>query len=146
MPGGQIWKAKSKAGRKPIFKTPEALNEACEEYFQWVDDNPLMEQKLFSSNGAIISGSAVKMRAMTIQGLCNFLDISDECWSNYCKREGFVGICARVKRIIYAQKLEGAAADLLNPSIIARELGLADKQEHAVGLQIVQVDKDDEGI
>ncbi|MDC9826565.1 terminase small subunit, partial [Devosia sp. ZB163] len=35
----------------------------------------------------------------------------------------------RVDEIIRAQKFEGAAAGLLNPNIIARDLGLADKQE-----------------
>jgi hypothetical protein len=32
--------------------------------------------------------------------------------------------------VIYEQKFTGAAADLLNPNIIARDLGLADKQDH----------------
>ena len=31
--------------------------------------------------------------------------------------------------IIRTQKFEGASADLLNPNIIARDLGLADKSE-----------------
>ncbi len=32
--------------------------------------------------------------------------------------------------MIFVQKFEGAAADLLNANIISRELGLADRQEH----------------
>nr|WP_261640834.1 DNA-packaging protein [Erwinia mallotivora] len=35
----------------------------------------------------------------------------------------------RAEQIIYNQKFTGAAADLLNANIIARELGLADKRE-----------------
>ncbi|WP_290688531.1 terminase small subunit [Haematobacter sp. UBA3484] len=38
-------------------------------------------------------------------------------------------VITRVEQIIRTQKFEGAAADLLNPNIIARELGLADKTE-----------------
>lgn len=34
----------------------------------------------------------------------------------------------RVEQIIRQQKFEGAAAELLNPNIIARDLGLADKK------------------
>ena len=34
-----------------------------------------------------------------------------------------------IKRVIFTQKFEGASAGLLNSSIIARELGLADKKE-----------------
>ena len=67
---------------------------------------------------------------MTIQALCFFLDISDEAWSDYCNRQDFVGITTRIKKVIYSQKLEGAAADLLNSNIIARELGLSDKVQN----------------
>jgi len=31
--------------------------------------------------------------------------------------------------VIYRQKFEGASADMLNPNIIARDLGLADKKD-----------------
>ena len=67
------------------------------------------------------------MRAMTIQALCFFIDISDNAWADYCNREDFMAITTRIKKVIYSQKLEGAAADMLNANIIARELGLADK-------------------
>ena len=69
------------------------------------------------------------MRAMTIAGLCIFLDISQQAWSEYKKREGFGEVTTRVDEIVRTQKFQGAAADLLNPNIIARDLGLSDKQE-----------------
>jgi hypothetical protein len=65
------------------------------------------------------------MRAMTISGLCIFLDISRPTWVEYRAKEGFSSIVSRVDEIIRTQKFEGASADLLNPSIIARDLGLA---------------------
>ena len=34
-----------------------------------------------------------------------------------------------IEKIIYRQKFEGAAAGLLNANIIARDLGLRDKQD-----------------
>lgn len=69
------------------------------------------------------------MRAMTIDGLCIFLDIARDTWNNYRERQDFLAVCQRVEQIIRTQKFQGAAADLLNPSIIARDLGLADKSE-----------------
>ena len=36
-----------------------------------------------------------------------------------------------MEQIIRTQKFEGAAAELLNPNIIARDLGLADRSEHS---------------
>ena len=40
-------------------------------------------------------------------------------------------MCSQVEDIIRTQKFEGASAELLNVSIIARDLGLADKSEHS---------------
>jgi DNA-packaging protein gp3 len=71
-----------------------------------------------------------KMRAMSIGGLCIFLDIARPTWGEYRKKDDFSVVCTRVEETIRAQKFEGASAELLNPSIIARDLGLAERQEH----------------
>jgi cellobiose-specific phosphotransferase system component IIB len=44
--------------------------------------------------------------------------------------QGFSIIISRIIETIYVQKLTGAAAGLLNPNIIAREIGLAEKTEN----------------
>lgn len=129
--GNQFWKMRSSHGRKPIFSDPEQLWEACQEYFEWVQDTPLYEAKAMAVKTHVEVVSLPKMRAMTIVGLCIFLDIDRTTWMEYGRREDFSKTVARVEDIIYSQKFEGAAADLLNPNIIARDLGLADKKEHS---------------
>jgi len=74
-----------------------------------------------------------KMRIMTISGLCLFLDIAPQTWKNYKANKDFLDIVSKVEDIIYNQKLAGAAADLLNSNIIARELGLKDLSERDIG-------------
>lgn len=128
--GNQFWKARSKHGRNPIFASPDEIWVACEEYFEWVDANPLYEDKIISFQGVATHVPTAKMRAMTINGLCLFLDISLQGWANYKSREDFVEVCTRAEQFIRDQKFTGAAADLLNANIIARDLGLADRQEH----------------
>lgn len=128
--GNRFWEARSSHGRKPIFGSPEELWTACLEYFEWVEANPLYEAKAFSSGGKVTVKNLPKMRAMTIDGLCIFLDISVQTWHDYAKREGFIEVTTRAEKVIRSQKFAGAAADLLNANIIARDLGLADKQEH----------------
>lgn len=127
--GNQFWKARSSHGRKPIFPTPDALWEACCEYFEWVEANPLQEAKAFAYEGAVTIADLPKMRAMTLNGLCVFLDVDRKTWDYYRASEAYVQVCAQVDGIIREQKFTGAAAGLLNPVIIARELGLAEKQE-----------------
>lgn len=129
LPGNQFWKARTNVGRPRLFASAEALWEACCEYFQWVEDNPLHEMKAFSYQGEVVQEPVAKMRAMTISGLCIFLDIDETTWRDWRKVDDFSPITDRVERIIYNQKFTGAAADLLNANIIARDLGLADKTE-----------------
>ena len=127
--GNQFWLARSKSGRNPIFKDPEQLLESCLEYFQWVEDNPLQEEKAVQFQGEFIKTSVNKMRAMTIGGLCIFLDIGESTWSDYKKKSDFSAVTSKVDGIIRNQKFVGASADMLNANIIARDLGLSDKSE-----------------
>ena len=129
--GNQFWKARTKHGRDKVISNHETLWEAACEYFEWVESNPLWEDKIVTANGEPVSKPLFKMRAMTLEGLCRFLGISRNTWSNW--REGddkdFLRVVEQVDDIIRDQKFTGAAAGLLNASIIARDLGLADKQD-----------------
>jgi hypothetical protein len=102
---------------------------ACCEYFQWVVENPLYEDKAFQFQGEPVHTHVVKPRAMTLVAMCTFLGCSRDAWENYRKREGFAETCELVDNIIYTQKFELAAADLLNVNLIARDLGLRDRSE-----------------
>jgi len=134
--GNRFWEARSSHGRKPLFETPEALWEAACEYFQWVEDNPLWEDKVTSFQGINTHEPVAKMRAMTQAGLYIFLDIDRSTWDAYSVRsEDFTAVTSRVEDVIRSQKFAGAAADLLNANIIARDLGLADKQEQKTTIE-----------
>lgn len=128
--GNRFWEARSSHGRKPIFASPEQLWEACCQYFKWVEDHPLWEMKAFAFQGVVTQEALPKMRAMTLGGLCIYLDIDQITWGEYSKRKDFTRVCEDVRQVIRDQKFTGAAADLLNAAIIARDLGLVDKQEH----------------
>lgn len=134
--GNQFWKARAKHGRDKIFSSADALWESCCEYFEWVEDNPLYETKVGFFQGVATQEPVAKMRAMTIGGLCVFLDITTTTWFEWRNDKDFSDIVSRVEEIIRQQKFAGAAAELLNPNIIARDLGLADKREekHEVNL------------
>lgn len=124
--GNEFWKARTKHGRDKLFKTAEILREACFEYFQWCNDNPLQEDKLVIFQGVATHEPVAKLRAFTIGGLCIFLGISYETWKHYRDAEDFVFVTREAEEIIREQKFAGAAAELLNSNIIARDLGLRD--------------------
>lgn len=135
--GNQFWKARASHGMNKIFKTPQDLWEAACEYFEWVEANPLWEYKVAQYQGAPVSMEVPKMRAMTISGLCMFLGVNSVYFNQFEARlnldteEGkdFSKVIGDIKAVICTQKFEGAAADLLNANIIARDLGLKDKTE-----------------
>lgn len=131
--GNEFWKLAKTWGKDKSY-TPEALWSKAIEYFAWVASSPLKEEKVFATGKRM---QAAKLRAMTIRGFCIFANIATSTFQLYEKDKGYSAITARIRDIIYTQKFEGAAAGLLESNIIARELGLADRQEMSVSGQEV---------
>ncbi|AZA91167.1 Uncharacterised protein [Chryseobacterium nakagawai] len=132
--GNQFWKMRSKHGREKLFETPEELWAAACEYFQWVEDNPLQETKVFQHQGAIVTEKVPIMRAMTLRALCFYLNCDESYFRKFKStitedKKDFFTVIANIETVIYNQKFEGAAGNLLNANIISRDLGLADKKE-----------------
>jgi len=132
--GNEYYKLRSKDGRDRIFKTPEDLSNAINEYFQWCLDNPLFESQVVKLNDPkskqkYILAQVPHMRPFTLDGLCNFIDIAKSTFDEYGKKEDFSSVVTRARQIVYNQKFEGAAAGFLKENIITRDLGLNDKKE-----------------
>lgn len=121
----------SKPGRPTIFKDADELRHACLEYFEWVDANPFLEQQVqFSAKQAAWAKTdKTKKRPYTQSGLCYYLAIPQETWNSWRKSEKFGEVVSEIDKAIRRQKFEGAASGFFNVNIIARDLGLADKQE-----------------
>lgn len=131
--GNQFWKARSTHGRKKKWSEPDVLRDACFQYFQWCEDNPLYASEVVKYQGVATLTDVPKMRAMTISGICIFLGITQETWRDYKKQKDFSAVIHEAEEIIKTQKFEGASAELLNANIIARDLGLRDNvnNEHS---------------
>lgn len=132
--GNQFWKLRAKHGRDKLFATPQLLWEAACEYFQWCEDNPLYESKAFAYQGEITTATLPKMRAMTLSGLCFYLNCNEAYFRTFKSQlpegeQDFNAVISEIETTIYNQKFQGAAADLLNANIIARDLGLAEKND-----------------
>lgn len=134
--GNQFWKLRSKHGRDILFATPELMWDAACEYFQWCIDNPFYKSEAkvvnigdYQSDVRLIDIPV--MRPFTMQGLCQYLDCNTRYFSDFKKTcdEDFSAIITRIEDVIYNQKFSGAASGFFNSNIIARDLGLRDKQE-----------------
>lgn len=134
--GNQFWKLRSKHGRNKLFATPELMWEAAEEYFEWCEENPLIEIDYRGKD--VEQVELPKMRPFTLHGLCGYLDCNTLYFNDFQSSlagkkdklsKDFSIIITRIREVIYNQKFSGAAAGFLNPNIIARDLGLTDKTD-----------------
>lgn len=144
--GNKWWKLRSKHGRDKIFQTPEILLDACMEYFEVTNARKW--------NRVDFKGNDIKKvliptdTPFTISGLCIFLGVNTKYFNDFKKSingkndnasEGFSEVITRVEDIIYTQKFEGAAVGAFSHVIIARDLGLTDKQENRLSGSLEQI-------
>ena len=137
----KFWTLRSKHGRDKLFASPQLLWQAACEYFEWVEANPLYETKGFAFQGTVTKETFPKMRAMTMGQLCFYLNCSASYFRVFKMKlkdedEDFLTVIEDIENIIRTQKFQGASADLLNANIIARDLGMTDKQAIDVNYDI----------
>ena len=125
------WKLRLKHGRSKKFETPEKLGNAIIQYFNWAEENPWYKYDVIKYGE--LSGKVMKVpiqRPYTLKALVHFLEIDFSTWQLYKSREEFTSLINRTEDFIYNQKLEGAIVGIFNANIIARHLGLVEKQDH----------------
>lgn len=139
----QFWKLRAKHGRDKLFSSPDVLWEAACEYFEWCENNPLLEAEQAKGSAKPVRNKKTgrytfppnlvhipKMRAFTWEGLELYLDVySLRDYKTKEEYKDFSQVITRIEHIIYNQKFTGAASGFLNPNIIARDLGLKEKSE-----------------
>ena len=118
-------------GRPTVFSSAEELLHSCKEYMLWIDANPLFErqQKFSGTTCKFYEADLPKKRPYTVGGMCMYLGIATPTWDDYRRHDKFKAVTAVIDDAIRNQKFEGAASGFFNPAIIARDLGLVDKQE-----------------
>ena len=135
--GNQFWRIRSKHGRDRLFETPALLWDVACEYFEWCDNNPLIEVDYRGKNTERVD--LPKMRVYTLQGLCLYMGASYSFWREFrsnCREsikdndKDFLSVITRIEEVIYTQKFTGAASGFFNPTVIARDLGL--KEQHDI--------------
>lgn len=124
----QFWKNRTVHGRDKLFSSPEVLWQEAVKYFDFCDENPLVSRDYKGKDADSVD--MYHMRAYTWSGLELFLDISSlREYKTNPAYEDFSQVITRIEKIMTTQKFEGAAAGLLNPNIIARDLGLVDQKD-----------------
>lgn len=142
--GNNYWEFRNKHGRDFAY-TPEALWKEAIEYFEWIKEKSWIKYEAIKSGE--MAGSLVSIPTstpMSIESFCLYADIDRNTFLNYESNEenykDFFQVATRIRTIIESQQFEGATVGAYNPNIIARKLGLADKQDHTTnGKELNQV-------
>lgn len=129
--GNQLWRLRSTHGRKKLFETPELLWEAACRYFEWCDTHPWYRKEVIKAGRD--AGKIIEIpteRPYSITGLQIFLGVSSSYWRDFraANHTDFSSIISDIEKIIETQQFEGATVGAFNANIIARKLGLADRQ------------------
>lgn len=131
--GNKLWQlGVHKIIAKQKYQSAEQLLNACFGYFEWLENNPLMEAKLVTYEGVSTVEELPKMRSPTLAGLCLYLGIHRDTWGAWRRgdnRKDLAGVVELIEQKMYDDKFTGAAAGLLNPSMVIRDLGLVEKQQ-----------------
>lgn len=128
------WQNRVTHGRPMEYSTTEALWEAFEKYYEWNSKRVLYRQEAVKSGD--LAGKIIKIPLpvpLTIQGFCVHAGIAFQTFQNYCSGiapwEGLFEVATYIRESIQTHQLEGASLNILNPNIVARLVGLADKKD-----------------
>ena len=110
--------------QRDIFLTPNKLWVACQQYFDWCLENPLIRE-----------GSYVA-RPFTIQGLRAFLGVTATKWSSMKKEERFGFVIERVDDIIASQQYSYAAVGVYNASLVSKTIFKPSEEAAGSGVSI----------
>lgn len=111
------------------FTVPEQLLEAAANYFQYANDHPREQEVLIKTKEGAVYEIERKPRIFSWRGFAVYLGISQTTLNNYRNNPDFEEAIERIRDIIDNEKYEGAAVGTYNATIIARDLGLAEKTE-----------------
>lgn len=140
--GNQFWKIRAKSGRDRIFADAQTLLEEAENYFQWCDNNPLIEIQFMRGKEGIEKLEVPKMRVYLLSGLCIYLGVNVKYFIDFkiaLEKKGenmtemdrdFSQVIAYIEHTIYSQKFSGASSGFFNPLIISRDLGLREQVDN----------------
>jgi hypothetical protein len=133
----RFWELRKKHGRNRKISSPQEFAEYFIEYVESKEGDPLIKKEAKVVSGGAGKGSSIEyaelelMRAFTKDGFALFCGLCRwEIVESY-KDENvdFSEIIHAIEKVIYTHNFEGAAANLLNSNIIARQLGLKDHSQ-----------------
>lgn len=136
----EYWDKRKKMGVPKKIETPEKLWDLACDYFKKVDNAPGIKKEVLKGGtkaGQIIGVET--MRPYTWEGLTDYCfekgviqSLEDYRYNTEGRYSEFKGIIRAINTVIFDRNFSGAAMEMLNPNLIARQLGMAEKTHMTV--------------
>lgn len=113
-----------------MFEDPGALWKACIRYFEWNEENPIHGRRAIVVSNTLVYTKEKHPRAMSVQAMCIFLGITSKSWYEWRNtRTDLLPVMRQAEEVIRTQKFERGMIGQFNAMLVARDLGLADRNE-----------------
>lgn len=142
------WMLAYNPGRPRKIESAEELWRLFCEYVKQAKRAPWYKNDVKTEDKALVDVSIPTERPLSLAAFCCFLGVHETFLKNneiakkgddYAKE--FSPVVQQIKMIVETQQLEGATVGAYNSNIVARKLGLTDKQE--VTARVIEVEQPD---
>jgi len=152
--GNKFWELRTKHGKDKIFSDPKTLWEEAKLYWDWCDRSPWMRPELVKYKGDAEEYEIPLGRPYSLDGLTIYLGVSGAYFraakinlTNKIEEgkatpieEALLEAIEMIITVTRTQNLEGAAVNVFNANIMARQHSLAETiNQNSTGDAVVRV-------
>ncbi|WWD11014.1 terminase small subunit [Escherichia phage Phagiculus] len=109
--------------------TPEQLFDMAVRYFTWAESQAIKAIETASHQGIVTENLIHKPRVFTINGFQLFCGVTGNAISHWRSSPGFSEVMEFVDSVIFEQKYQLGVNNIVNSSLIGKDLGIDKPQE-----------------
>ena len=119
-----------------IFDDADDLHCVLKEYLDECENNPIKIQHPFNASGTVIYGETFKPKVPTVKGFLAWAKLGEGTYYKYKKI--YPEVIEWFENTVFNIKYTNAAAGVLSPNLIIRDLGLADSVKNEVTVKDIR--------
>ena len=109
--------------------TPETVFNLAVKYFSWAEDQAIKAIETASFQGIVTENLVHKPRVFTLSGFQLYCGVTHRAIQSWRSSPGFSEVMEFIDSVIYEQKYQLAANNIVNSGLIGKDLGIDKPQE-----------------
>lgn len=137
----ELWEIHRKFPGQRVFQTPEDMWDKAVEYFEWVKARAVATEITVDKKTGEKTEISHAPVVFHLSSFFAFVGMTRRTFLDYEQRPGFEDVTAHIREVIRTNQFDGAAVNLYNAGLIAKEIGLADRVEATVETAANRIDE-----